>query len=262
MTEQEIIVVCIKWGKTYPVHYSNMLYQAVKDNLDLPHRFVCLTDEKSGLHEGIEAIDIPDFPLPRELWAKGMWPKLTAFTKGMFPDGAIVLFMDVDIVITQSLTPFIERVAKQGGLHIIREWNPAIYNIVPVALRPDRGANSSVFGFIAGQQDHILESFEADPMVSFKKLHNDQRFINKEASGKKYWPHAWCKSFKRSCVWYYPLNRVLNSYKIPRGAKIMVFHGNPNPEDLVRDDNSRWGSKRRYGFGPVSWVKGYWNQYS
>ena len=261
-TRDNLFVVCIKWGKGYPGTYANILYRSVRDHLSLPHRFVCLTDDPSGLDAGIETMAIGDFPLPRESWARGMWPKLVMFRKGLFPDNATVIFLDPDIVITKPIDPMIEHVRKKGGLHIIREWNPALLKVLPVSWRPDRGSNSSVVAFIAGAQTHILDRFLEDPQGYFAMHYNDQNFINAFAADKNYWPYSWCQSFKRSCVWYPPFNRIFRKPRLPKAAKIMVFHGEPNPADLVRDDNSRWGSKRKFGFGPVDWVKEYWTRYA
>ena len=257
----EIIVVCLKWGTRYPGSYVSRLARAVADHLPVPHRFVCLTDDPAGLGDAVTPVAIPSFPLPKALWARGIWPKLTLFTPGLFPDGARVLYLDLDLMVTGALTPFIDAI-RPGALHIIREWNPALLKLLPVAWRPDRGGNSSVVGFVAGEQSHILERFTHDPEAVRAAFRNDQEFITAHAEGRTYWPADWCASFKRHCVWYYPWNMILTRPKQPDWARVIVFHGKPDPTDLIGDDpRQRWGSKRKFGYGPVPWVRAYWHRY-
>lgn len=263
MSQQEssITICCIKWGEGYGVDYANVLARAVRDHLAVPHRFVCITDQAEGLDPLIEPVSLPPIPLDRGKWTLGMWPKLVMFERSVFPGGDLVLYVDLDVLITGDLEPLVRRVQERRGLHIIREWNPTPYNVVPRALRPDRGSNSSVVGFFPGEQRRIWERFIADPEGSFVRLRNDQRFINAHATDKQYWPAAWCQSFRRSCVWYYPVNRIFPTPTLPRRARILVFHGRPNPTELLGPSGRRWGTKWKFGTEPVPWVQDYWSRY-
>ncbi len=113
------------------------------------HRFVCITDVAEGLSPDVEVMELPEIPIERKKWATGYWPKLAVFKKGMFAENEIILYLDVDIVIVESLNPLIDLIDQEKGLRIIREWNPDIWRLVPVWMRPDRGGNGSVIGFIA-----------------------------------------------------------------------------------------------------------------
>lgn len=263
MTDRAVHVVCIKWGAKYPGEYVNRLAHAVADHLPVPHRFVCLTDMPDGLDPSIHVAPIPAFPLDRALWGAGMWPKLCFFDDAMFPAGDVVLFLDLDVVILNDLSPFVELVAREGGLRIIREWHPSLVRLLPVAWRPDRGGNSSVVGWIAGEQGHLLDRFTRDPDAARAGWRNDQAFITAHATGRAYWPYDWCASFKRHCVWYWPMNIVMTKAARPDWARIVVFHGKPDPVDLVGEDpDARWGARRKFGFGPVEWVQSYWRRYA
>lgn len=259
MSAPGVTVACIRWGTRYPASYVNRLFRSVAARLQTPHRFVCLTDAPDGLLPGVTALPIPDFPLERARWGQGMWPKLSLFRRDLFPDGEVVLFLDLDLVILGALDDFVALVRREGGLRIIREWNPSLVRLLPVSLRPDRGGNSSIVGWIAGAQDHLLAEFEADPAATVTRWRNDQEFITERARGMAYWPYEWCASFKRHCVWYFPLNYVLPAHSPPRRARVVVFHGKPDPEDLVGiAAGARWGGRRKFGFGPVPWVEDYW----
>ena len=248
----------MKWGDRYPANYVNLLAEKVAHNLSHRHRFVCFTDNGEGLAPAVEVRPMPRPPLARSAWNRGIWPKLCLFCGTHFPAGTRILYLDLDVMILGALDPLVERI-NEGGLWIIREWNPTLVRLLPLALRPDRGGNSSVVGWLAGTQEHIYRTFCTDPEAALKGWRNDQQFITAHAQGLRYWPYRWCASFKRHCVHYGPINRLLGGPRKPGWCTILVFHGKPDPADLIGEDPGyRWGSRRRYGYGPVCWVKQYW----
>lgn len=260
--KRPVVVACLKWGTPYPAEYVNVLQRAVKDHLSFPHRFVCITDTPDGLGSDVEVLPLPDIPIERAKWNTGYWPKLAVFKAGMFADEAIVLYLDVDILIDQSLDELVMLIDRKKGLRIIREWNPDIWRVVPVEWRPDRGGNGSVIGFIAGEQTHLWGDFEADPLKIDREFLIDQQYIASQAQNSRYWPDGWCASFRRMCVPHWPLNLIRAEIRKAVNAKIYVFHGIPNPTDMIADGNYRWGTKWRYGNGPVVWVQDYWKRYA
>ncbi|MCA9035101.1 MAG: hypothetical protein KDA91_08225 [Planctomycetaceae bacterium] len=257
-----VVVACLKWGHPYPPEYVNVLAAAVKDNLSFNHRFVCITDAPEGLSSDVEVMPLPEIPIERAKWNTGFWPKLAIFKQGMFDPETIVLYLDVDLMVTQSLDPFIEILNTDGGLRIIREWNPDIWNLLPIWARPDRGGNGSAIGFIAKEQYNLFDTFEQNPYEVDSDYRIDQVYITETANRRRYWPHTWCLSFRRSCVPHWPLNLLSRTIRKPRRGKLLAFHGCPNPTDVVADGHYRWGTKWRYGFGPIRWVQEYWNRYA
>ena len=57
-------ILCMKWGTKYGPEYVNRLHSMVRRHLTIPHRFVCLTDNREGLHADIETFPIPSLELP------------------------------------------------------------------------------------------------------------------------------------------------------------------------------------------------------
>ena len=255
-------MVCLKWGTPYPAEYVNVLHRAVAEHMSYPHRFVCITDTPEGLDSDIEIIPLPEIPIERQKWGTGFWPKLAVFKSELFPPDEIVLYLDVDILIAQSLDPFIDLIDSQKGLHIIREWNPDVWQLVPLWSRPDRGGNGSAIGFIAKEQTHLFADFSKAPYEIDRTFRLDQVYITEQAFGRRYWPDRWCRSFRRDCVFHWPLNFVFRSIRKPRQGKIIVFHGIPNPMDVIEPGNYRWGTRWRYSDGPVEWVQEYWQKHS
>ena len=55
----KVNIICMKWGEKYDSSYVNILYNMVERNLNRPFRFVCFTDNKSGLSSSIESFELP-----------------------------------------------------------------------------------------------------------------------------------------------------------------------------------------------------------
>lgn len=255
-----VTIVCMKWGSGFTSRHVNALYAGVLRNMEETFDFVCMTDDGSGLAAGILVRPIPDLGLPERAWRRGCWPKLGVFAPHLFPYEDVVLFLDLDIIVQQSLAPFIELVRMRRHLIIQREWNPALWGLLPQALRPDRGAQSSVFGFCPATMQNIYGDVTAAPASVIDKYRNDQTYLTQRVQRRSYWPASFCVSFKRSCTRYFPLNLLLPTIRQPKKAKIVVFHGKPRPWETLVQKGQRWGPRRRFGIGPVPWIKRYYDQ--
>jgi hypothetical protein len=258
----KVAVACVKWGTRYGADYVNVLHRAVRDHMGYAHRFVCLTDEPEGIEPGVEVLPMPDIGLPKKAWLKrGCWPKTGLFAPGVFADDEIVLYLDLDIMVVGALDPFVDLVRDRPAFYTLREWNPPVWRALPLAWRPDRGSQGSVYVFRAGDQRHVYAHFRANVGYVRKNFWSDRFYLPKVAVGETYLPYDWCVSFKNVCVRPFPLNAFLPPRRPPDEAKILVFHGAPRPMDLMGPPGRRWGSKRRFGTEPVPWVRGYWTGY-
>ncbi|MCU0715040.1 MAG: glycosyltransferase [Pirellula sp.] len=255
-----VTVVCTRWLDAFPVSYVRLLKNAVAANLQQEHRFVCVTDNPEGLDSDIEGIRMPDMGLPLHHQKLGCWPKLSIFAPGVLPPDEPALYLDLDVLVRSSLEPFFEQIRSKPGLHVLREWNPTLWNMLPHQLRPDRGVQGSILGFIPRDHAYIYEQFMADKSIPLR-YPLDQDFLTEHITNRTYWPISWTASFKWHCTKYYPLNLLFPKIREPKRAKIVVFHGKPRPVDVVPLGNYRWGAKRKFGFGPVSWVRDYWLRY-
>ena len=52
-------ILCIKWGSKYGGAYVNRLYEGVREHLSGPIRFICLTDDDSGLSSEVKLCHFP-----------------------------------------------------------------------------------------------------------------------------------------------------------------------------------------------------------
>lgn len=239
-------VLCIKWGRKYGPEYVNKLHSMVRRHLQRPFRFVCLTDDSSGIDPGIETLPIPEVGFAefdqRKPWTFGHgWLKLTSFADPLYDLQGRTLFLDLDIVIVDSLDPFFE---QEGEFIVIREWD-----------KQDGTGNTSCYLYTIGAHRDALQHLADQYPASIADVRNEQEYITGYLArqGKlSYWPEAWCRSFKRHCMpgllgWF-------SEPFIPEGARIIVFHGKPNPPDAIAGVSGKWYRRVK----PTRWVDQHW----
>ena len=243
MTNCKRNIVCMKWGTKYGPEYVNNLYDMVEKNITLEHRFVCFTDDATGLNEKIEVR-----PLPEVVFEDGPergWKKLGILRSPLADLEGTALFIDLDVIIIRNIDDFF---SVDGDFLIIKDWD--FKNYV---------GNSSVFRFEIGKHNDVVENFEKNRIQIRKDFRNEQAYLSysmKEKGILKYWPNKWCSSFKRHCLRPFPLNWFMEP-KLPDDTKILIFHGNPKPEDAINGYTGKFGFRH---VRPTGWITKYWKE--
>lgn len=235
-------IICMKWGTKYSAEYVNKLQRMVARNLSLPHRFICLTDNGAGVNESVETFAIPDIGIDLNGPERG-WNKLVTFSASLYDLSGACLFLDLDLLIVGSLD---ELFAQLGDVLIIRDW-----------LKKDGTGNSSVYRFTLGAHADLLADFQTNADAIKKRYRNEQEYLSAYLLGKNalgYWPDSWCRSYKRHCLHNFPMS-LFKIPAVPTGAKVIVFHGHPNPDDAILGKTRKW-----YRFArPAKWIETLWN---
>ena len=191
--------VCLKAGNVFGPEYVNLLRDMVLRNLsiDTIDRFICITDDRIGLDDGIEIIDLPS---DLETW----WGKLYMFKKDLFTSGDRMVFMDLDTVITGRLDTIFK---YQGKLAALRDF-----------YKPSELA-SGILLWEAGSQT-IWEDWEADGKP--RNEIGDQWWIGKYQADflQDLYPNKFV-SFKGDC-----------QISPPSDAAVICFHGLPRPHQI------------------------------
>lgn len=240
-------VLCIKWGTKYGADYVNRLHSMVSRHLHRPFRFICLCDEAEGIHPTIEVKPIPlvgfDEFDQRKPWTFGHgWLKLTSFADPLYDLSGKTLFLDLDIVIVGSLDEFFD---APGEFTVIKEWD-----------KTDGTGNTSAYLFTIGAHADALDHLKNKYPAAIADVRNEQEYITEflARQGKvHYWPEAWCRSFKRHCM-RRGIMGLFSVPAIPEGAKIIVFHGKPDPPDAIAGKSGRWYRRVL----PTAWVAEHW----
>jgi hypothetical protein len=234
-------VLCMKWGSKYPAVYVNTLYAMVARNLARPFRFICLTDDRTGVRNEVECRDLPRMDIGTSNPAYA-WRKLSVFSPELHDLSGPVLFLDLDLIVVEPLLPLF---THPGRLCIIENWSQAGQGI----------GNSSVFRFEAGDFQEVLERFESDVAGALRDHRNEQTYLSRVVPEKTWWPAMWCRSFKRHALPRGPL-RLIQTPKLPEDTKILVFHGDPKPADAAK---GVWPDKQRL-IRPSPWILDYWRE--
>ena len=237
-------IFCMKWGTKFPPSYVNILADMVRRNLAPPYRFVCFTEDGKGLDPSIEVRPLPEMQLEHSQPERG-WRKLTVLGNNLGSDlSGQALFLDLDVVILDNLQPFFE---QAGQFVIIHEWgfsDPII-------------GNSSVFRFEIGKHQDVLEHFVKHRGKVREEHRNEQAYLSHSIHRKgmlTYWDKTWCRSFKRHCMQPFPLCHFLTPKK-PTGAKIVIFHGRPHPDDMLTGWSKHFGLRAAK---PADWINENW----
>jgi hypothetical protein len=241
------VILCMKWGTKYGPEYVNRLYAMVRRHLRGDFRFVCLTDRTDGIRPEVECRPIPPLDLPPGSPERG-WTKLTTFSDDLVAQYGLsgtALFLDLDVVIVDDITPFFE---VPGEFLIIHDWK-----------RPWRiTGNSSVYRFTLGAHPDVLATFRRDFDAIRAKFRNEQAYLSDEMHKKgllSYWDARWCASFKYHSIPRWPMNYFRAPF-IPDGARILIFHGVMNPPDaLAGRSNGNWRRPK-----PAAWIADHWHE--
>lgn len=232
-------VLCMKWGRRYGPEYVNRLFAMVRRHLRRPHRFVCLTDDRAGVGSEVECRPLPALDLPSACM-RSPWRKLGCLSPELHDLAGDVLFLDLDVVIVDDIDCYLEH---PGSFCIIENWTQRGRGI----------GNSSVFRYRAGAHAEVLEDFNRRAADVVETYGNEQIFLSRSVGKITFWPAGWCRSFKHDCL---PgrLLRPFRPARIPRGARIIVFHGQPKPPDAAR---GVWPERFRT-IRPTPWIVEHW----
>ncbi|MFD2173234.1 hypothetical protein [Rhodobacter lacus] len=239
------VILSMKWGTPYSSAYVNVLHRACRAHLAGAFRFVCLTDDATGFDKEIEALPIPDIGCTPEHFRRGAWPKLSVFNNPLYDLKGRGLFIDLDVVILGDLAPFFTLEGPLFGVGAGPGWR---HGKVP----ENPTLNTSVFGFTLGTQSDISDTFRADPNQASARFGNEQEFVEGTAKTWAPWPDPWVISYKRHIRRKSVLAPLIGPHPVPQGARIVAFHGKPNPHDFLTGHHHRG----------LRWIPDYWHRYA
>ena len=240
-------VICLKWGDRYGFEYVNRLYSMVSRNTARPLRFVCLTDDPTGICDGVEVRDMPPFDLPEKMRFHP-FRRMFLFDEVVSDLSGVVLHLDLDLLVTNSIDPLFDE-QPESPFIVAENWT-----------QPGQGiGNMSIFRYRIGTLTKVWERFRADPMAMMDRYRNSQTFVCRTLGDVDFYPQNWCLSFKHSLLPRWPLNFFFTP-KLPGDAIVVVFTGKPDIEEAARGEypvTAAW--KRLYkAVRPTPWLMEHW----
>lgn len=252
-----VLILTMKWGTLYSSEDVNRLARQVRRNLARPHRFICFTDDASGLEDGVDAMPLPELGLPKG-HGDTRWRKLALFRRNLGGLSGTALFLDIDLVVVDDLSPFFD---LPGDFFIIRDDD--LFRPKPLRkVNPSRDAflhsvgNSSVFRYEIDAHTYVLDAYLANPEAATANFEISQQFQSAQLAkhgNLHYWPRGWCVSFKNDCVPRHFLS-FLRDPSLPDGAKIVLFAGAPKMEDVFAGRGHKWYRR----IGDIGWLRSAW----
>lgn len=230
-----LTVVTFKWRgaegfrSRYTAEHVRTMRSMVARHYPDPHRFVCVTDDPTGLDD-VETVPLwPDHAgVPNPTWPRGpsCYRRLRVFSeeaREWFGDRFVCI--DLDAVILDDLRPL---------------WNRPEPCVVYSCAGLGGDVNGSMFMLDAGARSFVWDLF--DPIESPRRTHE---------LGYRGSDQAWLTACLRHCsaAWTdadgiasyksplpRPASRYLHRKRPPIGApkaRVMFFHGKPDPWEVT-----------------------------
>lgn len=215
-------VCCFKWTRSktgyqlpsvcdYTAEHVNILSRMVDRHLDMPHRFICVTDDATGLDKDIEVVP---------LWDKGKslggcYNRLYAFSPDMREVlGPRFVMIDLDCVITGDITPLFDTPEPFVINAYLGEATQQFYNGALVLMD-------------AGCRAEVWETFH--PMHSPKMMRRDKEAGRRIGSDQAWIAHTLGPSETTFGPWcgVYEALRIRGT--LPLDARIVFFSGPRDP---------------------------------
>ena len=244
-------ILTMKWGDYYGPHYVNRLYWAVKRNLSRSFRFLCYTDDPTGIVPEVECHPMIDVKYSSE-WTDKRWRKLAVFRKDQSDLEGTCLFLDLDTLIVDSIDSLFDY--APGKFCLCNFPGTPLQKLKSKLKKSPLSGNTSVFRFEANTFQFILENFEEKSDIILHQYANEQQYVTDMAKLRiQWWPEPWVVSFTRQCRQPIPVNLILPPVK-PKNAKIVTFISFPNMQHVID------GYSKKYfrGARPTPWVSEHW----
>lgn len=192
--------------------YVNNLYQGVSRWTTEEFKFVCFTNEKLDLDEGIETRPL------KMMSTKGVLPRMYMFSEeaGLF--GSQVLSLDLDLIITGSL----DSLLRYNGLFCTRKsWTRGEETLI----------DGDIMSFRAGKETEDLfwrPIKQATILVEALTQGRERFWVRSVMEGREV--DTWQDTLPgQVCSYKF---HVMGRGQVPQGARIISCHGYPRPHQI------------------------------
>ncbi len=238
-------IICTKWGTLYGPEYVNILYSMVARNITKPFRFICLTDDATGVRKEVECIPLTNTSL------RGWWTKIAFFQSPLQDINGHVLAIDLDMVIVDNIDCFFAFEPNEFCM----KWDYV-----------GHGHSSCVMRYNANEHAHIYDNLnindaefaEHNTVANFKskKYWGDQIWITEQMKDNvKVWPKEWVQKFGKECHRDTITKKTIEERKvqnahlldfdkeeffIPKDCKIIAFSGVKQRNEKELNKIGKW----------------------
>ena len=147
----------MKWGDRYNYNYVNNLYSSIKTHTKNKTKLICFTDDEKIYVKEVICKPLPQIKIPKEI-SETPWRKLSIWKYPLHELNGDILFLDLDLVITNNLDKFFNY--KPGTFCVIENWTQIGKKI----------GNTSCFRFPVKKHKYIFEEFEKNSNLYLEKI--------------------------------------------------------------------------------------------
>lgn len=264
-------VVTMRWGGYYRAAHVNALRRQIDAHLKRAHRFVCVTDDATGLDPDIVVEPIPEEFVSRPELQEGVYWKIALFKPGLLQPDAPTLYLDLDSFVVGPLDPLIADLEQdRRALFMMDNLSyGAIAYLFPVApryfwsiagglgVRNMRQGNSSLMVYYPERQGDLFVALMAAlaraPFAKLlKQFKNEQRFVSAHARKLALVDAVACQEFARLFGARRLENCLLRNKRVDPRTAIVTFNGKPKAEDVIAEPET-FGA--RFSPQAVEWVR-------
>lgn len=222
----DLTVVCFKWKPSNPLYRNqfaaatvNALQAGFRRNLSLAHRFVCITDNDSGIDAETFPLwdDLADVPSPHGAREPSCYRRLRLFDPAIYRHlGDRILWCDLDMVLTRDVTPLFERPESLVLL------STDVANI-PV--------NGSLVLFTPSEHEDLWTEFDpaTSPSAARRAGHygSDQGWLGYQRPGAA----KWMPGPGGDGIYFFGqhMRAKGSAQRLPQDARLVSFHGRGQP---------------------------------
>jgi hypothetical protein len=201
-----------------------MLQRMVQHYYTKPHRFICVTDDPTGLDASVEVVplwrDYIDVPSPHGMGQPACYVRLKAFAPEMRAVlGERFVSIDLDVMVTADLSPLWDRTED---FLIWHHRHPS-----PGTNGPNTYYNGSMWMLTAGSHPEVWERFtgESSAKEAYSAGHHgsDQGWMSYTLPKAPGWQ-------ERDGVYAYSYG-IRGARELPKGTRLVSFHGPLKPWD-------------------------------
>lgn len=226
-------VVVFKWRKpgyrtVFTAEHVNTAYSMVRRHYSKPIRFICITDDATGVRPEVEVFPMwdhhRDLKNPTWNWGPSCYPRLYTYSQEFEQiAGRRFVCMDLDVAVVASLDPL---------------WDRPEDFVIYAAVTAGGKYNGSMWMMTAGCRSQVWTDF--DPKESPRSANaagfqgSDQGWINyRLGKGEATWT-------VRDGVYAYRTDMRNKQSELPADARMVIFHGIPKPWESVAHNRSPW----------------------
>ena len=220
-----ITVLLWKWHQPnyrsrFTAENVNIMINMIGRNLDLPHRFLCITDDPAGVScETYPLWNEPNVNLPQG--RPNCYRRLKVFGEFGKELGDRLLSIDLDAVITGNITQIVDR--KEDFVIWKDVSQSTLYN-------------GGLWCMTAGTRKQVWEEFRPEILQETKRLGivgSDQAIVSHILGpGEATWD-------ENDGILSYRAHLRRGTLPLPPDARIVMLHGSENP-DSPGPQSKRW----------------------